>query len=110
MNKVKSNLDLPKSIVNTVIAICGDYERRERLILLEVSSEDVINTCKRINEAIDKALLKIEPGMRKLILSDIKLRKGYDSSKSGVFYAKNTYYSRKRKLIHDIAAELFLID
>lgn len=101
--------EIPTSVVNIVKSVCADYDRRQRIINSSVASTDVIARYSELNAVIDEALLDVEPGIRKDILNDIHLGRGYDFSPASPFLAKNTYYQRKRKLIHDIAKGLSLL-
>jgi uncharacterized membrane-anchored protein len=101
--------DIPTSIVDIVKAICADYDRRERTIKFGTISGAVLERYIELNNAVDKALQDVEIGLRNYLLSDIRYNRGYDYSDAQEIIAKNTYYNRKRKLIHDIAIELKLL-
>ncbi len=104
----KYNIDT--SVVDIVKAVCADYSRRSRALLYSLLDDTIRREYLRLNSAIDKALEdNVEEGVRGYIFSDIQLGRGYDFSLASPFYAKNTYYQRKRKIIHDIAAALNLI-
>lgn len=102
--------DINDGIVDIVKAVCADYDRRKRAIHYSLLTDEVRQEYIRLNDAIDKALEEnIEEGVRGYIFTDIQLGRGYDFSPASPYYAKNTYYQRKRKIIHDIAAILKLI-
>lgn len=104
----KWNIDT--GVVDIVKAVCADYERRKRALLYSLLDETIRREYLRLNSAIEKALVEnVEEGVRGYIFSDIQLGRGYDFSPASPYYAKNTYYQRKRKIIHDIAATLNLI-
>ena len=62
-----------------------------------------------LNASIDKALESEAADVRCVLLDDIGLERGYHFSPISHLLAKNTYYKKKRKIIHDIAVELRLL-
>ena len=104
--KIYYRHEIPSSVVNIVKSVCADYDRRARVIGIDGS---VLDTYLQLNGIIDKALEEVEPGIRRIILDDVRLGRGYDFSPASPFLAKNTYYSKKRKLVYDIAKGLRLI-
>lgn len=100
---------IPSTVVTVVCSICSDYARRKSEIGYGTTTEDVLDECKRLNAVIECALEDIEVGIRWVIFEDITYRRGYVFSPCSAIIAKNTYYKRKRKLIHDIAIGLHLI-
>ena len=101
--------EIPTSVVDIVKTVCADYGRRERMIKHSTITGDVLARYVELNAVIDKALEDVEVGIRDAMLEDIHKGRGYDFSAASPFLAKNTYYLRKRKLIHDIAEGLHLI-
>ena len=101
--------EIPSGVVAIVKAVCADYERRERAIRYSNITGEVLSRYVELNAVIDNALEEVEIGIRRDLLEDIREGRGYDFSATSPFLAKNTYYQRKRKLIHDIAEGLFLI-
>ena len=101
--------EIPTGVVAIVKSVCADYERRERAIKYAAITGTVIERYVELNAVIDTALESVELGIRRELLRDIQLGRGYDFSGASPFLAKNTYYQRKRKLIHDIAQGLSLI-
>ena len=101
--------DIPYSIVKIVVMICADYERRRIAIEIANDTDAVIAEYIRLNNIVDHALSSIEEGIRGVILDDVSLGRGYDFSPASPFLAKNTYYQRKRKFVHDIAKGMMLI-
>lgn len=101
--------EIPTSVVDIVTTVCADYERRERMIRYAGVTGDVLERYVELNATIDKALECIELGIRRDLLRDICEGRGYEHSPAASFLAKNSYYQRKRKLIHDIAVGLSLI-
>ena len=101
--------EIPRTVVELVRAVCDDYDRRSRMIQFGSVDGEVLEAYIALNRAVDKALEDVEAGIRKSVMSDICCRRGYHFSQASPFLAKNTYYARKRKVIHDIAVELALI-
>ena len=101
--------EIPTSVVDIVKMVCADYDRRERMIKYSTITGAVLAKYVELNAIIDKALEDIEIGIRRDMLEDIQQGRGYEFSAASPFLAKNTYYQRKRKLIHDIARGLSLI-
>ena len=102
--------EMPTGVVDVVRAICADYTRRSVALTQDAIPEHVREVYARLNEAIEAALSDVEPGLRKTLLDDVGRHRGYDFSKISPYVAKNTYYNRKRKLVHDIARSLSLIE
>lgn len=100
---------LPINVVLIVRAVCSDYDRRNNIIKFNTASEEVIAHYREVNGCIDKALEEIEVGIRRDMLNDIILNRGYDFSPISPFLAKNTYYTRKRKTVYSIAKAMHLI-
>lgn len=101
---------IPSSVVDIVKAVCQDYDRRDRAIKrpseIDVS---VLEEYKALNDIINHALECVECGMRATLLYDVCHNVGYDYTQISPFIAKNTYYDRKRRLIHDIAKGMHLV-
>ncbi len=108
--KMYFRYEIPSNVVCIVKSLCVDYERRELALKNPKLSSSVLDEYKRLNNAIDIALLELEVGIRKIMLNDVQHGRGYEYSRASSFIAKNTYYSRKRKLIYDIAKELKLYE
>ena len=101
--------EIPTTVVNIVYSICADYDRRERIIKYSSVTGAVLDRMVELNAIVDNALEDIEPGMRREIIKDIAEGRGYNKSNCCVMMDKNSYYRRKRKLVHDIAATMSLI-
>jgi hypothetical protein len=101
--------EIPKSIVIIVTAVIADYERRERILKDRNASETVLDKAAELNAIVDTALEDIEPALCKDIVSDITDGRGYKRSSCSLVMQENTYYRRRRKLIHDIAVAMGLI-
>lgn len=102
--------EIPKSMVIIVTAVIADYERRERILKDRNASETVLGKAAELNAIVDAALEDIEPALRKDIVSDITDGRGYNRSSCSMIIHKDSYYNRRRKLVHDIAVSLHLID
>lgn len=101
--------DIPSSVVIIVNAVLADYARREKIIRDANASEAVLNKAVELNALVDAALEDIEPVLRKDIVSDITDGRGYNRSSCSMILHKDSYYNRRRKLIHDIAVAMRLI-
>lgn len=107
--KMYFSWEIPTSVVCMVNAICADYERRERAIKYSNITGAVLARYIELNSVIDNALQEVEVGIRADLLRDIADGRGYNRSPTQCVVSKNTYYRRRRKLIHDIAKELSLL-
>lgn len=104
-----TKLNIAPSVLGVVKAQCLDYDRRARLILDQCLPEDLKAHYITLNQVIDDALAKLEVGIRNALFRDIQLGRGFNHSPASPLLAKNTYYSRKWKLVRDIAAGYSLI-
>ena len=107
--KMYFSWEIPASVVHVVNAICADYERRERAIKYSNITGTVLARYIELNSVIDGALQEVEGGIREGLLRDISEGRGYTRSSIQHIVSKNTYYRRRRKLIHDIARNLSLL-
>lgn len=105
--KIFLDWEIPYTVVNIVRSVCADYDRRN--IDMQSKSDDVINQYRALNAAIDIGLSDLEVGIRRVMLDDICMGRGYGYSPVSAIMTKNAYYHRKRKAIHDIAEQLKLI-
>lgn len=103
----RGEYNVPKDIVQTVKALCNGYKRREVDIRCNSKDEKIIETYKMLNEAIDRALEKVEPSLRKDIMFDIVNGLGWKYTQV-YFTGRDLYYITKKKFIHDVAVELGL--
>lgn len=101
--------DIPLSVERIVRAMMFDYSRRSKLLSQGGLSDQVQQTYLHLNFIIDSALESVEIGLRKTLMEDIALHRGYDMSPCNYLVAKNTYYRRRYKVIHDVAVSLGLI-
>lgn len=100
---------LPNSVVAIVRAMCVDYDRRNTAIKYNTVSDEVLKSYRELNGIINEALEEIEVGIRRDVLNDIILDRGYNFSPASPFMAKDTYYARKRKVVYTIAAKIHLV-
>ena len=100
---------VPLSVARIAISVCGDYERREKLIRSSPSESPTFARMSELNSVVEQALSALEPAIRKDMLNDISEGIGYHKSKCSLMMGKNTYYRRRRKLVYDIAILLNLI-
>lgn len=107
--KICPECDIPIDVVRLVRFLCAGYDRRVRSIKYGTYSAGVLKEYRRQNAAIDAALSSVEPEIRQLILADIAEGRGYN--RSGVVYmCESAYTKRKRRVVHDIASNLKLIE
>lgn len=101
--------DIPRTVEVIVRAVVADYDRRNRLLSQSAVSGKTYEVYLALNAIIDSALEGVELGLRRPMREDIALHRGYDASPINYLIAKNTYYRRRYKIVHDIAANLGLI-
>jgi hypothetical protein len=101
--------NLPRTVADIVQAVCADYTRRENAIKYSAITGPTLARYVELNAAIDTALEGVEAGIREELLRDIASGRGYDASCIAAMMAKNTYYARKNKVVHDIARGLSLM-
>lgn len=106
MSRRNNRWELPRSVVNIVRSMCADYDRRALLIR---SSCELVSKYSEMNDAIDRGLESVEVGIRRTMLDDIYLNRGYGYSPVSAIMSKNAYYARKKKAIFLIATELKLM-
>jgi hypothetical protein len=105
----ESLYDIPTNIADIVRLMCADYDRRAYDIMKRSREEKVITKYTELNSVIDGALTEVEYGIRRELLDDIGLGRGYDLSPLSPLMAKNTYYKRKKAVVTGIAERLDLI-
>lgn len=107
-HRVFGTWEIPRTVVDIVKSICADYDRRA--IAMQTAAEEIVNTYKSMNDAIDYAMQDIEPAIRRTMLEDIYNGRGYGRSPASAILTKHAYYSRKHKAIHDIAVNFRLLE
>lgn len=100
---------VPKGVADIAEAVISDYRRREKSITGDMIVNHVEENYIRLNAAVDRALACVEPGIRKDMMRDIELGRGYTRSPVSALLSKNAYYRRRRKLVYDVAYELALL-
>ncbi len=108
-NKNTPRWELPCGVEDTVRGICRDYERKRQALIGGELTEPVRQVYESYNKAVNNALLEIERELRGIILSDISEGVGYRRSRAKSYIAHNGYFARKRRLIYNIAKNLYLI-
>lgn len=108
--RLLNRYDIPLSALRLAEAIIEDYPRRKRVIQYTAAeSEMVLDNYRRLNNAIDDVVAGFDPGLSRVILSDIISRKGYSHSLAQDFASKNTYYAHRKKMIIDICERLNIL-
>lgn len=100
---------LPHSVYMIVKCICTDYDRRCVALKKGQISDSVREEMERLNGVVDTSLTLVEEGIRREMLYDIILGRGYDSSPASAIISKNAFYLRKRQIVQNIAETLSLI-
>ena len=98
--------DIPSSVADIVVAICRDRNRRVMLLGSAKLDADHRDEYERLNSAIDKALISIEPVLRGIIFNDISSGAGYSKTPAKNIVGKRGYLARKRTVICQIALNL----
>ena len=101
---------LPRGVVMLVTSILADYERRATVLRDggEVTSA-VLDRYRELNGAVDAALEDLEVAIRRDMMCDIALGRGYRKSCAQYILSKNAYYKRRRKVVYDVALRLKLL-
>lgn len=104
---------LPISVKRQIVALCGDYKRRESEILRDRRRREVLLQYKAINELIKASADEVcpyesEDVKRALIISLGEIR-GYNSSPLCMMMSAAAYYRRKELLTRKIAERLNLL-
>ncbi len=101
---------LPSEVVGVAVAVIADYDRRAREIKRGALSEGLLSSYVRYNGIVDSALMAIEDGARREMLSDIATGRGYNNSMISWMYTARSYYTRKREVIYLTARGLGLTE
>ena len=109
MPRYKLERRMPLSLDRTIVGLCGDYDRRERILARAAAAPEVLAQYERINRGIDRAVADIcEDGIREQIRLDIGAGRGARRTPL-YFLSEGTYKSRKRDTKWRIAEELKLL-
>lgn len=100
---------LPPEVGRLVIALCGDYDRRESILRRAAADPEVLAYFEHLNRGIDRAMAAVcEEGIRTQLRRDIGLRRG--ARRSPIYcIGEGTYKRRKRASQYRIAKELKLL-
>lgn len=100
---------LPIEVGRVVVALCGDYQRRESILRRGSAPPDVLAQYESLNRKIEDAVAEVcEEGIRRQILLDIGSRRGARRSPL-YFLSEGTYKRRKRASQYRIAKALKLV-
>lgn len=100
---------LPPEVVRVVTALCGDYDRRERVLLHGEAAPEVLSTYEALNRGIDRAIAEVcEEGIRAQLRRDIAEHRGARRTPI-LTISEGTYKRRKRESEIRIARELNLL-
>lgn len=102
--------EIPITVMKIIKSVCIDYDRRALELKRGTTTEKTRATFLILNTAIDDALQTVETGLQRGLLEDIKLGRGYNFSPCSAFICKTCYYSRKNKVIFNMAHNMNLID
>lgn len=109
-HKIYDECDMPRGVVHIAKAICADYDRRAKALKDGSLEEGVRETYTRMNTWVDEALSTIEEeGIRREILRDMTMRRGYEKSNAQMCLCINSYYRRRRQVIYHVAQAASLI-
>ena len=100
---------LPLQVNRMVVALCGDYDRREREIRKNSMDKTTLQYYQYLNDVIDTSLEEeCEEAIRKNIREDIG--NGVGHRRTQLYYmAAGTYKKRKRNCKYRIAKKLRLV-
>ena len=109
MARYKLKKRLPLSLERTIMGLCGDYDRRERVLERSAATPDVLASYERLNRGIDRAVAEVcEDSIREQIRIDIG--SGHGARRTPLYFlGEGTYKSRKRDAKWRIAEELKLL-
>ena len=109
MARYKLERKMPLSLDRTIVGLCGDYDRRERVLAHSDAPPEVLAQYERLNRGIDRAVADVcEDGIREQIRLDIGAGRGARRTPL-YFLSEGTYKSRKRDTKWRIAEELKLL-
>ena len=107
--KIYDTDKLPKTVVKVICAVIADTRRRQKALDLNTARPESRDLFVAINNAVDKAMADLEPGLRNIMINDFETGCGYQKSDAMCIIGKNAYYRRKRKVVADVARGLYLI-
>ena len=100
---------IPLEVDRLVVAICGDYERRERILRRKSTEPETAAALAALNAAVDAAIAGVcEPGICLQIRRDIGERRG--ARRTPLYcLGEATYKRRKHEAKLSIARALHLM-
>jgi len=100
-------VDMPKSTIRMVEALCCDYSRMKNEVLRERKASEVLWNYKKILKSIDEALTECceTPSMAQIMLFDVGHRVGYERTEM-TYMCSETYYKLKCAVKTAIAKKL----
>lgn len=100
---------LPPEAQRVVIALCADYDRRERALCKGDADAAVLANYACLNRTIDRAVAAVcEEGICRQIRADIGARRG--ARRTPLYYlGEGTFKRRKRAAEYHIAKALSLV-
>lgn len=102
--RIYQHHSIPGSVVLLVQAVVQDYPRRKRIIEYSGATSTIVEEeCAKLNRIIEDVVNGDERLLSIIILEDIFRNIGYRKSEATSIASKNLYYSRKCKIIEDIA-------
>ena len=109
MARYKLEKRMPLSLDRTIVGLCGDYDRRERVLARSAAAPEVLAQYERLNRGIDRAVAEIcEARIRTEMRRDIGAKRGARRTPL-YFMSEGTYKRRKRDTQHRIAEALHLL-
>lgn len=100
---------LPPEVRQVVVALCADYDRRERALRCHSATPDVLSLYETLNRGIDRAIAEIcEARICTDMRRDIGAKRGARRTPL-YFMSEGTYKRRKRDTQHRIAETLHLL-
>ncbi len=103
------NESLPLEVNRLVIALCGDYDRRQHILERKCASPDTLAHFYQLNSAIDNAVAEVcEEAICRQMREDIGAGRGARRSPL-YFLSEGAYKQRKRAAKYRIARSLNLL-
>lgn len=86
---------IPLEVDRMVVAICGDYDRRERILRRSAAAPEVLAYLAELNRTIDRAVAEVcEAGICRQIRLDIGERRG--ARRTPLYCLGETTYKRRK--------------
>lgn len=107
--KIYDAWEIPTGVAKIAKAICADYDRRAAAIRKGEGSEELLEEYRRLNAAVDAALAGEEVGTRADLLRCMADRQGYEKNHAHLYICRQSFYRKKRQIVHDVAKSLNLV-